>query len=82
MHIQERIISRKIFVISLYEQIVQSLRYTDSFVFMPDHSTEAHRYKFPLFQDQDDAIQHMGYMVEWFFDDQKTGKTIDVKQYF
>ncbi len=78
MHIQERIISRKIFVISLYEQIVQSLRYTDSFVFMPDHSTEAHSYKFPLFQDQDDAIQHMGYMVEWFFDDQKTGKTIDV----
>ena len=76
MYIQERIVSRKILVISIYEQIIQSTSYNDSYVFILGPSDPT-RYHFPLFNETDVLIDHMGYMAEWFFDKEKT-ITIDV----
>ena len=76
MYIQERIVSRKILVISIYEQIIQSTPYDDSFVFIQE-KVDTQRYHFPVFNEPDNLIEHMGYMIEWFFDKKKK-HTLDI----
>ena len=77
MYVQERIISRKILVMTVYEQLVRLLPYSDSFMLIIDIKNTID-YHFPLFATTDLAIDHMGYMCERFFDGNKT-HTIDIE---
>lgn len=76
MQIQTRITSRKVFVISIYEQIIQALEYTNSYALISTPVDPQH-YHFSYFHDVDRVIDHMGYMTEWFFDKEKK-HTLDV----
>ena len=76
MGIQTRITSRKIFVVSIYEQIIQSLEYNTSYILIPS-KTDPLYYHFSSFRETDQVIDHMGYMTERFFDKEKK-HTLDV----
>lgn len=71
MHIHDRIMSRKIMVMVVYEHLMQSLQYTESFVYIPIESPSQTRYHISLFDDPIASLAHMGYMAEWFFDTSK-----------
>lgn len=76
MQVQTRITSRKVFVISIYEQLIQALEYTSSYALVPG-KLDIQQYHFSSFHDVDALIDHMGYMTEWFFDKEKK-HTLDV----
>lgn len=56
MGIQSRIVSRKIFIMSIYELLTAAQTNGDT-----------NTYDFPLFQDVSHAMVHMVYMAERFF---------------
>ncbi len=77
MNMKARIISRKIFVMSIYEQIVATAGDHD---ILTDISI---KYNFPLYKDISLTIIRMMYMVERFFTNEKTApeemsKMIDI----